>query len=58
MFQLASTIPDKEILWKSKPKSSIFIKNLTRVPLKRKNLKIVDLMKSFFLLNIISRSRQ
>ena len=28
MFQLAPTIPDKEILYKSRPKSSVFIKNL------------------------------
>ena len=31
MFQVASAIPDKEILRKSKPKSSIFIENLTSV---------------------------
>ena len=38
MFQLAWLIPDKEILWKWKPKSSIFIENVTRVPLKVEQL--------------------
>ena len=32
-FQLASTVPDKDFM-KVKPKTSIFIENLTRVPLK------------------------
>ena len=36
MFWLTSTIPavDKDNLWKSEPKSSICIENLTQVPLK------------------------
>ena len=33
MFQLASAIPDKEILWKPKPKPSSFVENLIGVPL-------------------------
>ena len=55
MFQLVSTLPDKEILWKSMPESSIFIKNLTRVPLKLEKPENRWFFLIFFLLNILSR---
>ena len=48
MFQLASTIPDKEVLWNSDPKSLIFIENLTRVPIKLEKPETIDFYKIFF----------
>ena len=51
MFHLASTIPDKEILYKSKPKSSILITNVTIAP-----FKLEKPVKRRVLLNVFSYS--
>ena len=55
IFQLASTLSHKEILLKSKLKSSFFIENPTRVPLKLEQPGNCPFYKICFLLNIRSR---
>ena len=55
MFQLASTIPDKEILLSQSQNHQVLLKTQPEYNWNWKSMKIADFISYFFLLNVRSR---